>query len=192
MKIIYMKCIFVKAASVLKTSEGMLTIVVCNPKEGALEAAAAKKAGGNDPKASKPEAKKKEPPADPATCEVKPGKETVLEINKDKLGLGLSIVGGSDTLLVNSRLTHFFFFLSKFRLKLRSTFISLTDSLYSSIKKKMFPGRYLDPRGLPGRRCRQRQEVEAGRPNPGRQRRELPQRHSQPSLDRSKTDTRQG
>ena len=133
-----------------------------------------------------------EPPADPATCEVKPGKETVLEINKDKLGLGLSIVGGSDTLLVNSRLTHFFFFLSKFRLKLRSTFISLTDSLYSSIKKKMFPGRYLDPRGLPGRRCRQRQEVEAGRPNPGRQRRELPQRHSQPSLDRSKTDTRQG
>lgn len=88
-----------KAASVLKTSEGMLTIVVCNPKEGALEAAAAKKAGGNDPKASKPEAKKKEPPADPATCEVKPGKETVLEINKDKLGLGLSIVGGSDTLL---------------------------------------------------------------------------------------------
>ena len=58
MKIIYMKCIFVKAASVLKTSEGMLTIVVCNPKEGALEAAAAKKAGGNDPKASKPEAKK--------------------------------------------------------------------------------------------------------------------------------------
>jgi len=87
-----------KAASVLKLAEGMLSIVVCNPKDGALEAAAARKAGGLDPKA-KPEPKKKEPPADPANCEVKPGKETVLEINKDKLGLGLSIVGGSDTLL---------------------------------------------------------------------------------------------
>ena len=41
-----------------------------------------------------------EPPKDPSACEVQPGKETVIEINKDKLGLGLSIVGGSDTLLV--------------------------------------------------------------------------------------------
>jgi len=40
-----------------------------------------------------------EPPKDPSACEVQPGKETVIEINKDKLGLGLSIVGGSDTLL---------------------------------------------------------------------------------------------
>jgi membrane-associated protease RseP (regulator of RpoE activity) len=30
-----------------------------------------------------------------------PGKETTVEINKDKMGLGLSIVGGSDTLLVS-------------------------------------------------------------------------------------------
>lgn len=43
-----------------------------------------------------------EPPADPVTCEVKPGKETTIEVNKDKLGLGLSIVGGSDTLLVSN------------------------------------------------------------------------------------------
>ncbi|XP_046389113.1 inaD-like protein isoform X2 [Ischnura elegans] len=40
-----------------------------------------------------------EPPADPATCEIKPGKETTIEINKENVGLGLSIVGGSDTLL---------------------------------------------------------------------------------------------
>ncbi|XP_059351860.1 multiple PDZ domain protein-like isoform X2 [Daphnia carinata] len=40
-----------------------------------------------------------EPLPDPAICEVKPGKETTIEVNKDKLGLGLSIVGGSDTLL---------------------------------------------------------------------------------------------
>ncbi|XP_046458555.1 multiple PDZ domain protein-like isoform X4 [Daphnia pulex] len=40
-----------------------------------------------------------EPLPDPTVCEVKPGKETTIEVNKDKLGLGLSIVGGSDTLL---------------------------------------------------------------------------------------------
>ncbi|KAG8231568.1 hypothetical protein J437_LFUL011746 [Ladona fulva] len=44
-----------------------------------------------------------EPPADPATCEIKPGRETTVEINKDNVGLGLSIVGGSDTLLVSER-----------------------------------------------------------------------------------------
>lgn len=41
-----------------------------------------------------------EPPADPATALIKPGVESTIEINKDKMGLGLSIVGGSDTLLV--------------------------------------------------------------------------------------------
>nr|CAD7568435.1 unnamed protein product [Timema californicum] len=40
-----------------------------------------------------------EPPVDPTTCEIVVGKETTVEINKDKMGLGLSIVGGSDTLL---------------------------------------------------------------------------------------------
>ncbi len=38
---------------------------------------------------------------DPKTCEVKCGQETTLEIVKEKLGLGLSIVGGSDTPLVS-------------------------------------------------------------------------------------------
>lgn len=41
-----------------------------------------------------------EPPPDPATAPIKPGVESTIEINKDKVGLGLSIVGGSDTLLV--------------------------------------------------------------------------------------------
>ena len=41
----------------------------------------------------------------PATCEISPGADTTIEITKDKdedgkpMGLGLSIVGGSDTLL---------------------------------------------------------------------------------------------
>jgi hypothetical protein len=32
-------------------------------------------------------------------CPIEPGRETTIEINKDKMGLGLSIVGGKDTLL---------------------------------------------------------------------------------------------
>ena len=35
------------------------------------------------------------------TCEIKTGKETLIEISKEKMGLGLSIVGGSDTPLVS-------------------------------------------------------------------------------------------
>ena len=36
----------------------------------------------------------------PATCQIHPGRETRIEIQKGKSGLGLSIVGGADTLLV--------------------------------------------------------------------------------------------
>lgn len=45
-----------------------------------------------------------EPMPDPVTCAITPGKETTIEINKDKMGLGLSIVGGCDTLLVRVKL----------------------------------------------------------------------------------------
>ncbi|RWS31496.1 multiple PDZ domain protein-like protein, partial [Leptotrombidium deliense] len=38
-----------------------------------------------------------EPAYDPKTCEIRTGKETVIEITKEKMGLGLSIVGGVDT-----------------------------------------------------------------------------------------------
>ncbi|XP_078485360.1 multiple PDZ domain protein [Ciona intestinalis] len=36
---------------------------------------------------------------DPLTCPIIPGRETTIEINKGKAGLGVSIVGGSDSLL---------------------------------------------------------------------------------------------
>lgn len=39
------------------------------------------------------------PPSDPLTCPILPGNETYLEIDKGRSGLGLSIVGGADTLL---------------------------------------------------------------------------------------------
>lgn len=38
---------------------------------------------------------------DPKTCAIPIGKPVVIEVSKEKMGLGLSIVGGSDTPLVN-------------------------------------------------------------------------------------------
>ena len=40
-------------------------------------------------------------PEDPATCPIVPGREVTIQIEKGKAGLGLSIVGGADTLLVS-------------------------------------------------------------------------------------------
>lgn len=47
-----------------------------------------------------------EPKQDPATAEIRPGRETTIEIVKEKMGLGLSIVGGSDTLLRGAIIIH--------------------------------------------------------------------------------------
>lgn len=47
-----------------------------------------------------------EPPQDPAVAEIRPGRETTIEIVKEKMGLGLSIVGGSDTLLRGAIIIH--------------------------------------------------------------------------------------
>ena len=38
---------------------------------------------------------------DPLTCPIVPGQETSILIEKGRTGLGLSIVGGADTLLVS-------------------------------------------------------------------------------------------
>lgn len=40
--------------------------------------------------------------SDPATCPIIPGCETAIHISKGRTGLGLSIVGGCDTLLVRN------------------------------------------------------------------------------------------
>ncbi|XP_050519840.1 multiple PDZ domain protein-like [Daktulosphaira vitifoliae] len=96
------------ASSLLKKTEGVVTLVVCNPNRGKDDGKAITENKIND-KPKQPEKPKSltpiyldqsvEPPPDPATASVKPGVESIIEINKDKMGLGLSIVGGSDTLL---------------------------------------------------------------------------------------------
>ncbi|XP_050740154.1 multiple PDZ domain protein-like isoform X4 [Eriocheir sinensis] len=77
-----------QATNILKKTEGVINMWVAN---------AARVAGGKPE--GKEKEKEKEKPQDPATAEIRPGKETTIEIVKEKMGLGLSIVGGSDTLL---------------------------------------------------------------------------------------------
>ena len=47
--------------------------------------------------------------SDPLTCPILPGRETHIVIQKGKSGLGLSIVGGSDTLLVSQTSLYFLY-----------------------------------------------------------------------------------
>nr|XP_027207926.1 multiple PDZ domain protein-like isoform X8 [Penaeus vannamei] len=96
-----------QATNILKKTEGVINMWVANPA----------RAGGGDPKkpaaGKKPDEPKQKgaaaaegPKEDPATAEIRPGRETTIEIVKEKMGLGLSIVGGSDTLLRGAIIIH--------------------------------------------------------------------------------------
>ncbi|XP_025414266.1 multiple PDZ domain protein-like isoform X4 [Sipha flava] len=94
------------ASSLLKKTEGVVTLVVCNPRKDDSGTAADQKNAEKPKQPEKPKSQSPvcldhsvEPPPDPATAPIKPGVESTIEINKDKVGLGLSIVGGTDTLL---------------------------------------------------------------------------------------------
>ncbi|XP_042879470.1 multiple PDZ domain protein-like isoform X12 [Penaeus japonicus] len=118
-----------QATNILKKTEGVINMWVANPARAAggdpKKPAAAKKPDEPKQKAAAapegpkekanaaPEApKEKANPApeeakeDPATAEIRPGRETTIEIVKEKMGLGLSIVGGSDTLLRGAIIIH--------------------------------------------------------------------------------------
>ncbi|XP_076355047.1 multiple PDZ domain protein-like isoform X4 [Tachypleus tridentatus] len=98
------------AASILKQAEGTIQLVVSNPTHPQSVAAIIDEEQKSEHSISEPsdktpsdkvqekkEKKPAEPLPDPKTCEIKLGRETTVEITKEKMGLGLSIVGGSDT-----------------------------------------------------------------------------------------------
>ncbi|XP_044740742.1 inactivation-no-after-potential D protein isoform X2 [Chrysoperla carnea] len=111
------------AASILKKTEGLVVLVVCNPNKRTENDATGPSAGGAGAKASakppsrptssagkpgglktsappsRPTTPISEPVADPTTATILPGKETVIEITTESKALGLSFVGGKDTLL---------------------------------------------------------------------------------------------
>lgn len=105
------------AANLLKRTEGLVTLVVSNPSkkdpsrshtptatpsasnsvsDGKLQGKPTLKTSATP---SRPTTPVPEPPADPATCSIVPGKEVTIEINTNNETLGLTFVGGKDTVI---------------------------------------------------------------------------------------------
>ncbi|NXI67551.1 MPDZ protein, partial [Anseranas semipalmata] len=109
-----------KFISLLKTSKTMVRLTINSAEAGSLTATpvpsstAPAERKNIQPPATVPSSSSPEPEAvkntsrsstpatlasDPATCPIIPGCETTIDISKGRTGLGLSIVGGADTLL---------------------------------------------------------------------------------------------
>ncbi|KAM9587670.1 multiple PDZ domain protein isoform 17-T17 [Morphnus guianensis] len=109
-----------KFISLLKTSKTMVKLTINSAETDSLTAApvpsstAPAERRNMQPPATVPSSSSPEPEAvkntsrsstpatltsDPATCPIIPGCETTIDISKGRTGLGLSIVGGADTLL---------------------------------------------------------------------------------------------
>ncbi|KAM6187316.1 multiple PDZ domain protein isoform 5-T5 [Sarcoramphus papa] len=109
-----------KFISLLKTSKTMVRLTISSAETDSQTAApvpsstAAAERRNTQPPATVPSSSSPEPEAvkntsrsstpamlasDPATCPIIPGCETTIDISKGRTGLGLSIVGGADTLL---------------------------------------------------------------------------------------------
>ncbi|XP_009464848.1 PREDICTED: multiple PDZ domain protein [Nipponia nippon] len=117
-----------KFISLLKTSKTMVRLTINSAEMGSLTAApvpsstAPAERRNMQPPATVPSSSSPEPEAvkntsrsstpatlasDPATCPIIPGCETTIDISKGRTGLGLSIVGGADTLLGQISCFHF-------------------------------------------------------------------------------------
>ncbi|XP_057656983.1 uncharacterized protein LOC130894286 [Diorhabda carinulata] len=108
------------AANLLKRTEGLVTLVVSNPgkKDPASSSTLVPNISSNSIEnknatskpstlkattpSSRPTTPVPEPPADPLTCSIIPGKETTIEIASDNKGLGVFFVGGKDTQIQNA------------------------------------------------------------------------------------------
>ncbi|XP_021361837.1 multiple PDZ domain protein-like [Mizuhopecten yessoensis] len=103
-----------KAIEILRNSQGTVRLKVrkCgenntqassghSPQQNTVFQVASSAPGesSTDPVTQSPSQQQDTVPHDPFTCPVIPGKETTIEIEKGRTGLGLSIVGGADTLL---------------------------------------------------------------------------------------------
>ncbi|KAL1512843.1 hypothetical protein ABEB36_002361 [Hypothenemus hampei] len=103
------------AANLLKRTEGLVTLIVSKPgKKDQSHAltptpSAAQANNATDGKLlktpttpSRPATPVPEPPADPLTCLIVPGRETVIEVNTNNESLGISFIGGKDTVINNA------------------------------------------------------------------------------------------
>lgn len=103
-------CNYETAASMLKKTEGLVVLTVCNPNKKDsnnkdIETSTLKDMEV-DPKApSRPVTPKPQPspakeiPADPHTCEIVSNQNTLIELKLENQPIGIQVVGGSDTLV---------------------------------------------------------------------------------------------
>lgn len=104
------------AANLLKRTEGLVTLVVSNPgkKDPTRSLTPTPSAQTNNiadgkhqgkpslitpTTPSRPTTPVPEPAADPLTCSIIPGRETVIEINTNNETLGIGFIGGKDTVV---------------------------------------------------------------------------------------------
>ncbi|CAH1718285.1 unnamed protein product [Chironomus riparius] len=99
-------CNYETAASMLKKTEGVVVLTVCNPNKKDNEVV--KKdieqpeitKGPSRPITPKPQpSPAKEVPADPFTCEIASNHNTVIEIKLENNPIGIQVAGGCDTLV---------------------------------------------------------------------------------------------
>jgi hypothetical protein len=109
-------CNYDTAANMLKKTEGIVTLTVCNPNKkdaDGKDIASMKETDSKDP--SRPVTPKPQPspakevPHDPLTCEIIPNQNTSIELKLENQPIGIQVAGGSDT-LVNVRFPSFFLF----------------------------------------------------------------------------------
>jgi hypothetical protein len=100
-------CNYEMAASMLKKTEGIVVLTVCNPNK---KDDSAKKdnetvmneiqKGPSRPITPKPQpSPAKEAVADPVTCEITPNHNTIIEIKLENNPIGIQVAGGCDTLV---------------------------------------------------------------------------------------------
>lgn len=99
-------CNYETAASMLKKTEGIVVLTVCNPNKkdesGAKEAELPvdPQKGPSRPVTPKPQpSPAKEAVHDPVTCEIASNHNTVIEIKLENNPIGIQVAGGCDTLV---------------------------------------------------------------------------------------------
>ncbi|CRK90696.1 CLUMA_CG004393, isoform A [Clunio marinus] len=99
-------CNYETAASMLKKTEGIVVLTVCNPNKKDIKDKEEIKDKEADPKhPSRPVTPKPQPspakevPADPATCGIVANHNIHIEMKLDNQPIGIQVAGGSDTLV---------------------------------------------------------------------------------------------
>lgn len=102
-------CNYEAAAGLLKKTEGMVVLTVCNPNKkddaNKKDTTDSTSLGASSKGPSRPITPKPEPspakviPTDPTTCEIKTNENTTIELKLENKPIGIHVIGGCDTIV---------------------------------------------------------------------------------------------